>query len=176
VRRLVPCFGILAACSSDPIHGITTHANPTAVHDTTGTNFGWHCDSKACVLSSDSSTDCAAGSKFIFFTERFVRICAGVPIGASFGADYGWCRPVACAATAECPVFDAAEYTCISGLCQREGIAMHRYDVEALCLSMHPRAGCTMLDAEVLRIEKLLDAACVSADGVCSVPAECPQP
>jgi hypothetical protein len=178
---------VLLGCSSDSVHGsLGSRDNPKGLHDTTGAPFGWQCDTKGCAIRPVAGTpmpvDCGFGSTFIYFTEHFVRICSGVPVTGGIAADYDMCRPAACSLTDECPVFDGADYQCVDGMCQIEGISLQRYDVEALCLAAHPRSlTCAeaMSDPEVKRVEGLLVTACTSdggADPTCTVPAGCRQP
>jgi hypothetical protein len=184
--RLVAAF-IFAGCSSDSVHGtFGGRDNPKGIRDATGASFGWQCDSKGCAITSVAGTpkpvDCGPGSTFIYFTEHLVRICSGVPITGGIAADYDMCRPAACTLTEDCPVFAGADYQCVAGMCQLEGISLKRYDVEALCLADHPRSlTCTdaMNDPEVKRVEGLLDVACASdggTDPACTVPSGCRQP
>lgn len=177
----------LVACSGGGVsslgHG---RDNPRALTDTTGAKFGFVCDDMGCKVTSidgtPSPTNCGPGSTYIYFTEHFVRICAGVPISGGIAADYAACRPATCALPTDCPIFDGADYQCAAGLCQIEGIAFHRYDVEALCLADHPRAvTCAEAtnDPEVMRVEGLLKAACASdagPDPTCTIPPTCRQP
>lgn len=110
-----------------------------------------------------------------------MRICSGVPVTGGIAADYGSCRPAVCSLTTDCPVFEGADYQCLDGLCQIEGVAFHRYDVEALCLADHPRAAtCSAAtsDPEVMRVNALLLGACgmAGSDPTCTIPASCRQP
>ncbi len=165
--------------------------NPSVVRDSTGVEFGWSCeDSTLCDITSgpaaDDATTCSTGAFWGRFWGRFYSVCAACPtgVGSSWGAGAGACRPLACAADADCPEIISDEatniYECFEGLCQNEDIerfprdALTRSDAELLCFADVPRSETTSISSPAVRTrEDALASQCPDIDASCDLPPEC---
>jgi hypothetical protein len=133
---------MLLAASSDCG---STKATPTSllIHDTTGAQYLYVCDSGSCSIKPTASTphvQCVGNDggivdgPFSYAWGRFFSIMIFGPASLQ--------RPVACSPGETCPTApDGTSYTCIHGLCQKPGstgTVVPAFDAINLCQAGDP--------------------------------------